>query len=84
MSKDFLPNVVSDEVISREIQLQIPMIGDNEQLNVANLTELNLHSCGLAALDAEPFVALKHIKKLIVSFNKLRSLKDINNLVNKT
>lgn len=77
---------LSDEqavnVVARAIHMQIPAsIDGDEPLDVNNLVELNLHNTGLASLDLEPVRELRQLKKLVISFNRFTSLKDLNSLV---
>lgn len=73
---------VSNEVVSRAIRMQIPAsIESEDPLDINNLVELNLHNIGLTSIDIQPICDLKQLRKLILSFNKIKSLKEINSLV---
>lgn len=67
------------EIVNKEIDLAVGRL-DNSVLT--NLKELNLHNSGLTDLDVESLKSLVHLQKLILSFNKLKLLKDIANLTN--
>lgn len=67
--------------MAKEIIDQIPSLPDDgDEKRLINLSEVNLHNVGLISLDIEPLKNLKHIKKLILSFNRIKSIKEINNM----
>lgn len=84
-SNDILGKLSEEQaanVVARAIHMQIPAsIDGDEPLDVNNLVELNLHNTGIASLDFEPVRELKQLKKLIISFNRFTSLRDLNSLV---
>lgn len=67
-----------DELVKKQIELQSHI---KDEFLPNNLIELNLHNIGLTSLDIEPLENLKSLKKLIVSFNKLKRIKEISNMV---
>jgi Leucine-rich repeat (LRR) protein len=74
------PSNISD-IVAKEIIDQIPSSPDDgDEKRLINLSEVNLHNVGLISLDIEPLKNLKHIKKLILSFNRIKSIKEINNM----
>lgn len=52
-----------------------------EEASFDKIVHLNLHNTGLTDLDIEPLKMLRHVSKLVLSFNQLSSLKDCNLLV---
>ena len=70
--------ISNTEVINKQIDLQVSNLEDSRMFN---LTELNLHNCGLTDLDVDNLKSLTQLKKLILSFNKLKFIKEIANLV---
>ena len=70
-ASNFLPN---DELINKVIEIQLSALEDS---SLDNLVELNLHNSNLTSLECDTFKMLKCLKKLIVSFNKLASIKEI-------
>ena len=66
------------EIIGNEINLQVSRL---DEPRATNLTELNLHNCNLTDLDVESLKSLVQLKKLILSFNKLKFIKEIASLV---
>lgn len=66
------------EIIDKAINLHVARL---EEPRVTNLTELNLHNCNLTDLDVESLKSLVQLKKLILSFNKLKFIKEIASLV---
>ena len=70
--------VPSSEIISREIELQVSRL---DEPNIYNLVELNLHNSSLTELDVDTLKNVSHLKKLILSFNKLKFIKEISHLV---
>lgn len=78
-----LEHKLEDSLLS-EIERQIPRLEEDidlRSLNISSLVELNLHNVGLTSLDIEPVRSLRFVKKLTISFNKLKSLKELTNLV---
>lgn len=78
-SESKLNPISNIELINQHIDLQVAQLGDPR---VTNLTELNLHNCGLTDLDMESLKVLTQLKKLVLSFNKLKFIKEIANLTN--
>jgi Leucine-rich repeat (LRR) protein len=71
--------LMNSEIINNKIELQVARLSD---ARASNLTELNLHNSGLTDLDVEALKCLTQLKKLILSFNKLKFIKEIANLTN--
>ncbi len=67
------------EIVNKEIDLAVSRL---DSAALSNLKELNLHNSGLTDLDVESLKSLVHLERLILSFNKLKLLKDIANLTN--
>ena len=74
--KDVLAH--NEAIINREIKLQSSDL--NEDV-LDNLAELNLHNCELTSLNVESLKSLRFLKRLTLSFNKLKNLKELNNIV---
>lgn len=74
------PESVETELVFKEINLQLSQLNE-EQKQLTGLVELNLHNIGLTNLDIKPLQNLRNLKKLILSFNKLKSLKELTNMV---
>ena len=73
-AKDKEPN--NETIINKEIRFQALDLDDLE-----GLTEINFHNCELTSLNVDSFKNLRSLKKLTLSFNKLKTLKEINNIV---
>jgi Leucine-rich repeat (LRR) protein len=66
----------NETIINKEIRFQALDLDDLE-----NLTEINFHNCELTSLNVDSFKNLRSLKKLTLSFNKLKSLKELNSIV---
>ena len=71
----------NEEILNREFQIQSPVSETDLASIVNNLEDLNLHNCSLSSLDTESFKNLINLKKLVLSFNNLKNIKDIVHLV---
>ncbi len=80
-SETKLSPLKNSEIVNNKIEIQTAKLNE-ARANANNLTELNLHNSGLTDLDVESFKCLTQLKKLILSFNKLKLIKDIANLTN--
>ena len=76
-----LKNASSNEdILNKEFQIQSP-VADTDLASIVNhLEELNLHNCALTNLDVESFKNLINLKKLVLSFNNLKHIKEIVHL----
>lgn len=71
----------NEEILHKEFQIQSPVF-ETDFANVINhLEELNLHNCSLTNLDVESFKNLINLKRLVLSFNNLKHIKEIVHLV---
>ena len=75
IKQNLLSNI---EIIGNEINLQVSRL---DEPRATNLTELNLRNCNLTDFDVESLKSLVQLKKLILSFNKLKFIKEIASLV---
>jgi len=66
----------NETIINKEIRFQALDLDDLE-----NLAEINFHNCELTSLNVDSFKNLRSLKKLTLSFNKLKSLKELNSIV---
>ena len=66
----------NETIINKEIKFQAVDLDELE-----NLTEINFHNCDLTSLNVEAFKNLRSLKKLTLSFNKLKSLRELNHMV---
>jgi len=71
----------NEEILNKEFQIQSPVSETDLATIVNNLEDLNLHNCSLSNLDTESFKNLINLKKLVLSFNNLKNIKEIVHLV---
>lgn len=71
----------NEEILNKEFQIQSPVSETDLATIVNNLEDLNLHNCSLSSLDTESFKNLINLKKLVLSFNNLKNIKEIVHLV---
>lgn len=75
--------IKTEEFIGKEIDAQLSKLMPNPSVepNYNLIEELNLHNCELTELDNDPFRNTRNLKKLTLSFNKLKSIRELNTLV---
>jgi Leucine-rich repeat (LRR) protein len=75
--------IKTEEFIAKEVSAQLSKLMPNpsDEPNYSLIEELNLHNCELTELDNDPFKNTRSLKKLTLSFNKLKSIRELNTLV---
>ena len=66
----------NETIINKEIKFQAIDLD-----NIESLIEINFHNCDLTSLNVDSLKNLRSLRKLTLSFNKLKTLKELNNLV---
>lgn len=74
-------SITNEDILNKELQVQSSLSDCDLATVVIQLEELNLHNCGLTSIDLESFKNLINVKKLSLSFNNLKSIKEIVHLV---
>jgi len=75
--------IKTEEFVNKEIEVQLGKLMPNpsQEPNYNLIEELNLHNCELTELNNDPFRNTRNLKKLTLSFNKLKSIRELNTLV---
>ncbi len=78
-SNDQNSNSTTETILKKEIEL---LVQSDDLINLDSLTELNLHNCHIFTLNTNTdLINFNNLKKLVFSFNKLRSIDELSLLV---